>query len=337
MLKKGGAVLATIKDVAKKAKVSVATVSRVLNDDDVVAAATKKKVLKVIESLDYTPNLLGRNLRRLETKKILVLLNTISNQFYSRIVRGIEECARNEHYSVMICATRGDVEIEKSYLDLLRTKLCDGAIFLSAEADGETLSRELSSFPVVQACEPKEGFVTPTVSISNETAAYEAVCYLIKKGHSEIAFLGGNIYQSSVDRENGFRRALGEAKIPVNEELIINEGFSVNSGIRGAKALLKGKLPTAVFCVSDSCAAGVIKELTSCGIEVPKDISVMGFDDTQISQVFIPSITTTRQPQYEIGYQAMSLLLEKISNIQSENRRIILKHEIVERESVADI
>ncbi len=334
--------MATIKDVAKLAGVSVATVSRVLNNEGNVQPETEKKVRGAIAELHYFPNLLGRNLRRNETKKILVLLNTISNQFYSRVVKGIEECARLRNYAVMVCMTHGDQKIEENYLQMLRTHLVDGAVFLTAEQDGGILSRELAGIPVVQACEPKESFHTPSVSIDNRQAAYEAVRYLIAKGHRRIAFFGaGSVYESSLRRQEGYEMALREAKIPLRKEWIFDEGFSVNAGIRAVNKLCgetgKNDLPTAVFCISDSVAAGAIRELYQRGIRTPDDISIMGFDNTQLSEVYLPSITTTRQPQYEIGYQAMALLLKLIAGEAIEESPVILKHVIIERDSVAGI
>lgn len=328
--------MATIKDVAKKAGVSVATVSRVINGGDTVKEETKKQVLAAVSELNYSPNLLGRDLRRLETKKILVLLNTISNQFYSQVVKGIEEKAREEGYVVMVCMTHGEPEIEESYIELLKTRLVDGAVFLTTEQDGKYLSETLKGASVVQACEPDSDFDTPTVSIDNEKAAFEAVNFLIEKGHRDIAFFGaGEIYSSSRLREEGYRRAMSAAGLSVDEEKVINEGFSVNAGIRATDRLLsKGAVPKAIFCISDSVAAGAIRRLAEKGYKVPGDVSVMGFDNTQISQIYIPAITTTKQPQYEIGRAAMELLLNKIQNTKQKNRSVILEHEIIVRDSV---
>ena len=327
--------MATIKDVARRAGVSVATVSRVLNEEGNVKEETVSRVRQAIRELSYRPNMLGRDLRRNETKRILVFLNTIANQFYSRIVRGIEDCAHKQGYSVMICMTRDEVELEAKYLQMLRNRLADGAIFLVAVQEGAVLSRRLAGIPVVQACEIKPGFATPSVSIDNERAAYEAVMYLAGMGHKKIAFFGaGNHYDSSVLRRNGYLRALSSAGIQVTPAWMIEEGFSFNAGIRAARRLLsQEKLPTAIFCVADSVAAGAVREFYQQGYQVPKDFSVMGFDNTQISEVYLPSITTTRQPQHEIGYQAMELLLKKMDGMK-ENPSVHLEHEIVERESV---
>lgn len=328
--------MATIKDVAKLANVSVATVSRVINGTSTVQGETKKRVNAAIKELNYSPNLLGRNLRRLETKKILVLLNTISNQFYSLVVKGIEEKALEQGYTVMVCMTHGNKEIENGYMQMLKTKLVDGAIMLTTEEDGEKLTNELRDVFVVQACEPREKFITPTVCIDNEKAAYDAVSFLIKKGHKKIGFFGaGDIYQSSLQREKGYKKALLENNLVLNEEWILHEGFSFNAGKRGAQKIIKqNNLPTAIFCVSDSCAAGAIKTFIEHNIFVPKDISVMGFDNTHISQMVTPTITTVKQPQYEIGYKAMELLFEKMTKKTIQNKNVILDYSIVERESV---
>lgn len=331
--------MASIKDVAKRAKVSVATVSRVINNTENVQEETKQRVLKAIEEMNYSPNLLGRNLRRLETKKILVMLNTISNQFYSQVVKGIEAKAIPHGYTVMVCMTHGNAEMEKGYMQMLKTRLVDGAVFLTTEQDGKTLTKELCDVSVVQACEPRKDFLTSTVSIDNKKAAYEAVTYLIKKGHRQIAFFGaGNIYQSSIDRQKGYCEALQDNGITVNPDWIFNEGFSFNAGIRAASNLVKQeKLPTAIFCISDSLAAGAMRTLAQNGIKTPDDISIMGFDNTQLSQIYMPSITTLRQPQFEIGYQAMELLLNKINNKNAEIKHLLLDFDIIERESVKQI
>lgn len=333
--------MVTIKDVASLAGVSVATVSRVINNSPSVMEKTSKRVLAAVKELKYSPNLLGRNLRRLETMKILVLINTMSNQFYARVIKGIEEKAIPAGYTVMVCMTHGDISIEERYLLMLKNRLVDGAVLLTTEQEGEILSRELSDVSVVQACEPADSFTTATVSIDNQQAAFDAVNYLIGKGHRRIAFFGaGNIYDSSVHRKNGYIEALKKHEILVENKLIFDEGFSFNGGARAAKKLMDScgaDMPTACFCVSDSCAAGAMKEFAQCGISTPSDISIMGFDNTSLSSMFIPSITTLKQPQYEIGWKSMELLLEKISGVDNSDKKVLLDYEIIERESVLDI
>ncbi|MEG2813433.1 MAG: LacI family DNA-binding transcriptional regulator [Oscillospiraceae bacterium] len=332
--------MVTIKEVEKLAKVSVATVSRVMNKTDNVSQETKQRVQAAIKTLSYSPNLLGRSLRRNETKRILVLLNTISNEFYSRILKGIEKRALENGYTVMICMTHGNDKLEEKYIEMIKTRLVDGAIFLTTEQSGIILKDELDGLNVVQACEPAKDFKTPTVCINNEKAAYDATCYLIELGHKKIAFLGAaGIYQSSDDRATGYKRAMNEASLPIKPEFIINEGFSYNAGARAVEKLISenNELPTACFCISDSCAAGAIRTFIKNGISVPNDMSVMGFDNTKLSQIFLPAITTVKQPQLDIGYIAMDLLLKVMRSETILNPNITLPYKIIKRESTQSI
>ncbi len=324
----------TIKEVAKLANVSVATVSRVINGAENVKPETQTAVNDAIAQLGYSPNNLARNLRRSESRKIIVLLNTISNEYYSEIVRGIDT-ALSGRYSVMICSTFGDVQKENEFCQLLKTKLVDGAIFLTTENTGEVLSESLHGLPCLQACEYDKHFSTPVVTIDNEKAAYDAVTYLIANGHREIAFLGAqDTFSTAKARKIGYTKALTDAGIAVDERLILLDSFSFNSGARSVNKLLANKtLPQALFCASDLVAAGAIKTLYDNNISVPQDISVMGFDNTRVSQIYIPSITTVEQPRFDIGFIAGSNLLKLIKSEKVEERAV-LEHRIIERSSV---
>lgn len=330
--------MATIQDVAKKANVSVATVSRVINQSNNVSQRTKHNVEKAIEELHYVPNMLGMNLRKNETKKILVLLDTISNQFYSRVTAGIEERAAQDGYIVMLGCTRNSPEAEDSYLQMLSTRLVDGIILLSCLNDTASLQRKLSGQPAVIACETVEGSKLPFIGINNEKAAYDAVCFLAERGFKRIAFFGaGNKFSSSRLRYIGYKKALEKNGIPLCEELVYQDGFSYQSGMRCAEMMLKAhsdNLPDAIFALSDSCAIGAIKTLHEHGISVPKDISVMGFDNTRNARMFIPEITTIAQPQKEIGYRAADTLIGILHGKQGNS--VLLNHEIIKRNSVSE-
>lgn len=328
--------MATIKDVAKLAGVSVATVSRVLNDYDNVRGETVQAVKKAIKELDYHPNFLGRTLRRLETTKILVVVPTISNQFYSRVVKGIQTAALAEGYHAMIAITNSDPVVEKEFIDMAKRKLVDGTIFLHTTLDAGKLSKFAASYPAVSSCELVPDADISTVSIDNFQAALDAVRFLIEQGHQRIAFVcAGELYHSSQLREKGYRTALEEAGLPFRPELIFNEGFTFNAGRRAAKRLLElPELPDAVFATSDSAAIGVISELSSHGLHVCEDISVMGFDNNQIAEYYLPSLTTVSQPQFDIGHKACELLIKKIRNLACENECILLPHKLEYRNSV---
>ena len=327
--------MATIKDVAKVAGVSVATVSRVINNAENVKEETKSAVEKAIQTLHYSPNGLGRNLRRLETKRILVLLNTISNQFFSRVVKGIEDKAREENYTVMICTTRGNRKNLNDSIALLRSKVVDGAIVMTREMPEDEFASLCRVYPIVCACEPWEGNAAPRVGIDDFTASFDAVEFLIHHGKEKIAlFEGGKGSYSSYLRELGYREALKKHGIPIEEALLFQEGYTYNAGIRGIDKLLQQReLPQAIFAFADSTAIGAVKRLSEKGISVPEDISVMGFDNTAVSEMCLPSITTVAQPQYEIGWKAMELLSSQLNGVP-KLKSITLPHRLIQRDSV---
>lgn len=330
--------MTTIQDVAKQAGVSVATVSRVINRTGNVSPKTKKAVETAIEQLHYVPNMLGWNLRKNETKKILVLLDTISNQFYSRVTAGIEERAAFDGYIVMLGCTRGSPDTEDRYLEMLRTRLVDGIILLSGLNQADELTKKLAGQPAVLACETVEGSKLPFIGIDNEKAALDAVNYLIGCGFRKIAFFGaGEGFSSSKLRLIGYRKALEQNHIPCDPSLIYQDGFSYRSGMRCAEQMLSdhpNDLPQAIFTLSDSCAVGAIKALHEHHLKVPEDISVMGFDNTRNARLFIPELTTVAQPQYEIGYHAADSLIRIIKGEAAED--IPLPHEIIKRHSVSN-
>jgi LacI family repressor for deo operon, udp, cdd, tsx, nupC, and nupG len=324
-----------IQEVAKRAGVSVATVSRVLNNNPYVKEDTREKVAKVIKELNYSPNLSGRILRRNETKIILVLLNTISNPFFSKAVTGIRHVADKMGYLLMICNTDSDPKKEIEFLNLLKFKQADGAIIITQETDVKKLEEIGASYPIVQCFEYHDSDSLSYVSIDNEKAAYEAVSYLISIGHKRIGFVGCNApYSSARQREQGYIQALNDAGIELDENLIIRGDYGFKSGYDCAGKLLEqAQTPTAIFAISDMQAIGVIKALKNKGIRVPEDISVAGFDNISFSGIYDPGLTTISQPAYKIGSRAMSLLIDRIKEETSKPQHILLKHHLIIRES----
>lgn len=327
--------MATIKDVAKLANVSVATVSRVINSDPKVKAETKEIVQVAIRELNYAPNLLGRNLRRSYTKNILVLLPTISNQFYSAIIKGIRQEAYKEGYNVMLGITDLDSKIEMQHIKLLETKLVDGIIFFAPQIDAKTISSVERMYPVVQCSEYIQGVDISGVSIDNKQAAYDATKYLISLGHTKIAMITSKKkYTSSTLREQGFKAALKDSRISIPKGYIYRTDYSPTSGTKACYDLLEQKeAPTAIFTISDSQAIGVMRGIQELGKIAGKDIDVIGFDNTFVSKVYHPTITTISQPRFEMGEKAAALLLRKIKDIQVPNTFILLPHELIIRES----
>ncbi len=328
--------LATIKDVAKLAGVSVATVSRVLNQSTNVKPETVKQVTKAIEALDYHPNFLGRTLRRLETRKILVMVPTISNQFYSRVIRGIQATAFDHGYHVMLGISGGESESEQQYIEMLRHKLVDGIIFLHSVMPAAEISALGGDCPVVFACEQVRGARVSLVSINDYNAASEATAFLIQNGHQRIAFVSaGDLYASSQLRTKGYQDTLKKYQIPFDAGLILPEGLTFNAGVRAAEKILRMKtLPDAVFLASDTAAFSLISQLRKAGIHAGKDISVMGFDNTPTAEYFFPALTTISQPQFDIGKRAMELLLDRIQDPQTPVTTEYLPYRLEIRDSV---
>ena len=325
----------TIQDVAKAANVSVATVSRVINNSSSVAQSTRDVVLKAIKKLDYRPNLLGRNLRRTETRLVLALLPTIANPFYSHIVKGMEDIAHKNGYNVMLCNTDSSVDRERIYLELLKNRLADGVIFMAPEIGGEELTAIGEHFHVVQCCEYKEGAQVPLASIDNHQAAKKVAKHLISLGHKRIGMIScRNRFLSTMRREQGFRVAMEEAGIAFEEELVVYGDYSFKSGRRGAISLMElSERPTAIFAISDIMAIGVLRAARETGLSVPEDLAVVGFDNISFASMCEPMLTTISQPKYDLGCTAMELLLRKIRGELKEPVDIVLENELVIRES----
>jgi len=330
--------MSTIQDVAKAAGVSVATVSRVLNKSKSVSAETRELVLDTIKKLNYQPNLLGRNLRRTETRLILILLPSISNPFYAMLVKGAEDVAHKNGYNVMLCNTDSDINRERAYLELLKNRLADGLIFMSPEIDKEELTNISEGFPVVQCCEYKEGADVPRVAIDNLAAAYKAVKHLVGIGHRRIGMISGrNEYVSTKQRELGYRKALEDSGIDFDDTLIKHGNYGFRSGLRAANQLLSmSNRPTAIFAISDSMAVGAIRAAKENGFKVPVDLAVVGFDDISFASMCEPPLTTISQPKYDLGCTAMEMLLWQIQGKHVETNEIVLEHELIIRQSTID-
>ena len=307
-----------------------------VNNESSVTKKTAEKVNAAIKALNYEPNLLGRNLRSGKTNKILVLIPSISHQFYSKVVSAIEQRAENDKYNVMVCMTHMDKAVEERFLELLRAKSVDGIIFFSSNMKGKQITLLGKKYPIVQCAEYAAGSKTSIVSINTEIASYEATNYLLSCGHTKIALYSSKEeYTTAKQKEAGYRRALVEAGITDTGKYILYDSYSYDSGVRSTEKILKmDEIPTAIFAISDSIAIGALCELDKRGIRVPEDISVMGFDDTSIAKRFIPSITTVSQPQEMMGFMATELLLEKIEDINAKDRIITLPHKLVIRNTV---
>lgn len=328
----------TIKDVAKASKVSVATVSRVLNNHSNVSAETVEKVTRVMEEMGYSPNCLGRDLRKSETKRILAITASADQSFYSEVLRGMDEAAFAQGYDVLVATTRDDPEHEMRLLKILLSHSVDGAVLLGAKQDASTISKLAENHNIALCLERMEGCNALTVTIDNVKAGKDAVNYLISKGHSRIGLISTETRsQSSVDREKGYRQALEENGIPYDERLVYLGSYDPASGTAGCRYLLSlENPPTAIFSISDMIAIGAMNYAISKGLNIGRDVVFFGFDNIAYSHIFVPHLSTVEQPCFLQG----KLVIEKlIGNMKSEvpDKSIyMLPHSLVLRESTGD-
>ncbi len=324
----------TIQEVAEQAGVSVATVSRVINNPTIVTEKTRLKVEQVITNLNYEPSVLGRNLRTSESRLLLALIPSISNPFYTDIINGIEDIAIEQGYNILLCATDSNPNREDIYFNLLKSKLADGIISMDPTVNKTKLLELASKYPVVQCSEYDEDGHISYVTINNELAAYHAVRHLIKIGHKKIALINShNKYLYARERRQGFEKALKEFDLPINTDWIYNtDSLGFEQGQRAMRHLLTvTERPTAVFAVSDILAIGALKEININGLHVPNDIALIGFDKISFSNMTHPTLTTISQPGYTMGSTSATMLIDKIRG--KEVNSVVLDHELVIRES----
>ena len=327
---------ASIKDVAREAGVSIATVSRVLNNVDVVNEDTKKKVLEAISKLGYRPNIIARSLKTQKTSTIGIIIPDISNQFYPEIVRGAEDVANIYSYNIILCNTDLDSEREIEYLRILKEKMIDGVLYMSnsLEEDVLKLINELRIPTVlIETKDKKSNF--PSITIDNEKAAYDATTFLLNKGFSDIVFVGTHPDAENAlsKRYRGYERAMNENSVGVNHDLVCFSGIKPQDGANVVSSFLKNKKYDSIFCISDELAMGVINELREQGIRVPEDVSVIGFDNIFSSSIYYPKLTTISQPMYDMGSVGMRMLIKIINKQPVDNEHYVLPHEIIVRNS----
>jgi LacI family transcriptional regulator, repressor for deo operon, udp, cdd, tsx, nupC, and nupG len=332
--------VSTIYEVAKRAGVSTATVSRVLSRPDVVARDTRRKVLQAVERLGYEPNYAAKNLRIPKTRKILVTVPDLSNPFFSLILQGIEDAAQREGYAVLVGDTQHNEKREERYAAILKRKEAEGLIFLGHRLPKEA-ARLLKSLsprpaPIVNGCEFSPGLGVPSVHIDNAKASAEAMDHLYRLGHRRIAVITGPLV-SPLSRDR-LRGANSRAKSERAErDLVVMQGdFSIPSGSAAAeKLLLRSDPPTAIFCFNDEMAIGVIDTAKRLRRAVPRDLSVMGFDDIRFARYTDPPLTTVAQPMREIGEGTVRLLLEILRGNAISPVSVTLPHTLMVRGSTA--
>lgn len=327
----------TIYDVAREANVSMATVSRVVNGNPNVKPSTRRKVQEVIEELGYRPNAVARGLASKKTTTVGVIIPDISVNFYAELSRGIADIATMYEYNIIVSNSdeRPDREIEL-LIDLFG-KQVDGLIFMSdALSDEVRAEMSRSNVPVVLAGTLDEVGQFPTVNIDFEQAAYEAVSKLIENGHKRIVLLVGPLTRDiNGAKRLGYERALKEAGIDVDVELIIEIENSYDSGYESWKNIkdLSTK-PTGIFVTNDTLAVGVLNGIRDDGLSVPNDYELICFEHSNLARIVRPQLSSVAVPLYDLGAVAMRLLTKLMNNEEIEEKKVELPYRIENRDSI---
>lgn len=331
----------TIYDVAREANVSMATVSRVVNGNPNVKPATRKKVVEVIERLGYRPNAVARGLASKKTTTVGVIIPDIASTFFAELARGIEDIATMYKYNIILSNSDQNKDKELHLLNTMLGKQVDGLVFMGGNITAEHVEEfKKSPVPIVLAGSIEESSSIPTVNINYEQASYDAVQAFISEGHKEIAFVVGPLIEP-INKDKklvGYKRALADAGIEYQENLIFEGDYTYDSGIEAFEKLHEdGRKPTAVLVGSDEMALGVIHGAQDKGLKVPGDIEVISSDNTKLTLMVRPQLTTIVQPLYDIGAVAMRLLTKLMNKESVDDNNVVLPHRIESRDSTKSI
>lgn len=324
----------TIKDIAKLAEVSIATVSKVINGKDQnISDQTRNRVLEIVEREGYIPNGIAKSLKMKKTKTIGLIMPDVTNLFFTDLARGAEDAAEEMGYSVILCNTDNKAAKEEKYLNVLKEKMVDGIIMTASESNS---SNPITRFKIPMVLVDRDIDTDKNVGrimVDNEKAAYDAVIFLIEQECKNIGFISSKkTNKPSVDRLQGYERALVENGFKIDESKIFLENYSVESGAKGAVSLINASEVDGICCGNDLIAIGAIKALQEQGINIPQDIKIIGFDDIYISQYMNPPLTTIKQPIYQLGEEAVKMLVDIIDKKDIELKKV-LSHELIKRGS----
>ncbi len=329
--------MASIRDVAKIAGVSVSTVSHVINQTRFVSKESQTKVLAAMEELNYTPNRLASSLRRKDkrTNTLGLLIPDSTNPFFAEVLRGVEDACFDAGFSVFLCNSDDDPKKEHNYIEVLLGKQIDGIILVSAGThDDSLLMLENNRVPFVLVDRELPGAVIDSVLVDNKTGGYQATNYLVELGHKRIGCIAGpSLLNPSAARVEGYRMALSENNI-LDDNLVFMGDFRAQSGTDAAKQMLDlGNPPTAIFACNDMMALGALHAADEAQLSVPGDISIIGFDDIPLASFTIPPLTTVAQSGQEMGLQAAKMVISRIENSNLPARQAILSTSLVIRDS----
>ena len=330
--------MATIADVARKAGVSVSTAARVLSGRGYAADETRRQVLEAAEELGYVPNQIARSLRTRQTRLVGLLIGDVENSFYSAIAKNVESVAKDAGYHVVLCNSDDDPEIEREYLKLLDSMRVDALVVTPTSKNRGHLARLLDKdIVIVQVDRRVEGLAADAILVDNESGAASAVSHLVEAGHSQIGILTGELaVPTAKQRLAGYERALKEHGISIREELVKKGSFHREHAIEDATVLIRAQpAPTAIFAANNILAEASLIALGQHGLRVPRDVSVVAFDDVQWMSMVEPPVTAVRQPVADMARSAAELVFRRLrEGREGSPSTIVFRTELVERGSV---
>ena len=325
---------ATVYTVAEHAGVSIATVSRTLAGSRKVSPATRQRVMQAIEDLNFEPNPSARRLAYMKTETIALVFPDISGPFYSTVIRGVEQEAGRHNHNVLIYGTHGK-EGSGRYLRTLSSKV-DGLIIMARSIDEDSLlSLERQGVPFVLLGHSNGQLQCSTISVDNDAGAYKAAVHLLGHGHQQIGIITGpENSPDSKGRLQGYKRALLDAGISLQQNMVVPGNFEYEGGQIAIHKLLEGNFPpTAILAANDEMAIGAIDAAQQRGLRVPEDLAVIGFDDIQMSALTHPPLTTVRQPMQLLGEEAVKLLFGRLNNSNGLPHHEVLDTRLAVRQS----
>lgn len=334
--------MANIKDVAKLAEVSTASVSRYLNVPEKLKQATRIRIQEAIKILSYRPSIIAQSMRSQSSRYIAMILEDVSNPFYAEILHGAEQCARENNYNIVVINVSKDKKKEKVYYDILFRRGFVGVIYcFSMDESDEKILKTLKRRGVPLVLVDNELFKNKYTCINtdNYKAAYNGTKYLIDKGHKRIALVCFNKFYDQVNlRKKGYIDALLDNSIEYNPSFVYETDLSMDGGMKIAGEVSKEiNKYTAIFCISDYVAIGMLKYFNKNNIRIPEDISILGFDDIEWTKIVTPALTTIHQKKKKLGYLSVEKVISFLEKKHNKNLLIELDTFIVERESVRSI
>ncbi|MEM6430191.1 MAG: LacI family DNA-binding transcriptional regulator [Deinococcota bacterium] len=331
--------MSTIREVSRLAGVSISTVSRVLNNTVPVAEDTKARVMSAVSQLGYTPNTFARGLVTNRSGGIGVVVNEISSPFYSGIIKGIEQVVEASGMHLVVSSAHIDGSVEHNAVSFLKERRCDALILhLESTSDEQLLTWSQADAPMVIVGRHIPELAEACVYLDNELGGYLATKHLLEQGHRHIAHISGPLtMKDGRDRLAGYQRALQEAELACDERWIVNSDFIESGGQQAMQQLLARNLPlTAVFAANDQMAAGALKTLREHNLDIPQDVSLVGYDDVLIARYLYPSLSTIHQPLMEMGNAAATIALALLQGQETEVQHKF-NPKLVKRQSVKSI